>query len=212
VLIIPGGQVLSLDSANKIKAFYDAGGTVMATKTLPTVSAEIDQDAALRQTIDDIFGMGRNSPMKAVFVPRGDDYNVHFLNRNAAGGRAYFIPSYNPKMIQSIMHEAVPVWDVNIAAPMEPILTGPDYNGSLTYIHKVKDGRNIYLFANSTDNAVDTKVTLRGNLKLSIWDPQTGKTGLVDQTHSKHPSGQDLTTVPLKLSPVTAEFLVEDKF
>ena len=36
------------------------------------------------------------------------------------------------------------------------------YNGALTYIHKVKNGRDIYFFANSSEKPVDTKVVLRG--------------------------------------------------
>jgi len=211
VLIIPGGRVISLASAQKIKAFYDAGGTVIATRMLPEQSAELGQDAQVQQIMDDIFGLGRYGPMKAQFMRRGDEYMVYFVNHSQAGGRAYFLPNYTPAMMQTIMREAVPVWDVNIAAPMEPVKIGPDYNGSLTYIHKVKDERNIYLLANSTDNPVDTRVTLRGNLKLSIWDPMTGKIRPVDQTHSKDKTGPDLTTVPLKLDPVTAIFLVEDK-
>ena len=179
---------------------------------LPDESAEIGQDAQVQQIMDDMFGMGRYGPMKAQFMRRGDEYMVHFINHNAAGGRAYFLPNYTPAMMQAIMREVLPVPDVNIAAPMQEVKIGPDYSGSLTYIHKVKDGRNIYLFANSTDSPVNTKAALRGNLKLSIWDPMTGKILAVDQTtHSKGPAGQDLTTVPLKLDPTTAIFLVEDK-
>ena len=211
VLIIPGGRVISVKSAKKIQTFYDAGGTVIATKMLPEESAEIGQDSQVQQIMDDIFGMGRFGPMKAQFMRRADEYMVHFVNHNAGGGRAYFLPNYTPPMMQAIMREVLPVPDVNIATPMLPVKMGPGYDGSLTYIHKVKDGRNIYLIANSTDNPVDSKVTLRGNLKLSIWDPTTGKILSVDQTHSKHASGQDVTTLPLKVEPASAEFLVEDK-
>jgi hypothetical protein len=211
VLIIPGGRVLSVDSAKKILDFYNAGGTVIATKMLADQSVEPGQDAQIQQIMDDVFGLGRNGPMKAQFARRGDEYMVHFINHNSAGGRAYFLPNYTPPMMQAILREVLPVPDVNIAGPMMEVKIGPQYSGSLTYIHKVKDGRNIYLIANSTDSAIDTKITLRGNLKISIWDPMTGKTRAVDQTHSKSQSGQDLTTLPLKLDAVTAEFLVEDK-
>ena len=45
----------------------------------------------------------------------------------------------------------------------------------LSYIHKFKDGRDINLFANSSDTAVDTEVVLRGRMTLERWDPHTGK-------------------------------------
>jgi hypothetical protein len=89
------------------------------------------------------------------------------------------------------------------------VLIGADYVGSLTYIHKVKDGREIYYFANSSDKPVDTKVALRGNVNVQIWDPMNGKIRPVEQTHSKNAAGQDLTTVPLKLDPVTAVFFIQ---
>ena len=44
------------------------------------------------------------------------------------------------------------------------------YAGALTYIHKVKSGRDIYFFANSTDAAVDATVVLRGR---RIWPSGT---------------------------------------
>jgi hypothetical protein len=147
--------------------------------------------------------------MTAQFMRRTDEFTVHFINRNAAGGRAYFLPSYNPQMLQAIMKEAVPTWDVAIAEPMAPVKTVHEYEGSLTYIHKVKDGRNIYLFANSTDHPIDTTVALRGNLKLEVWDPMNGKIRSTETTSSKTEAGVELTSVPLKLDPVSAMFLVE---
>ncbi len=209
VLIIPGGKVLSLESAKKIKSFYDAGGTVIATRALPEKSAETGKDAELRQIIDQIFGLPNDGPMTAQFMRRTDEFTVYFINRNAAGGRAYFLPSYNPPMLQAIMKEAVPTWDVSIAEPMAPVKTVHEYEGSLTYIHKVKDGRNIYLFANSTDHPIDTTVALRGNLKLEAWDPTNGQIQQTQSTLSKNQAGEEVTTVPLKLNAVTAVFFVE---
>jgi len=208
VLVIPGGKVLSVATARQIKAFYDAGGTVIATRTLAEKSAEIGQDAEVKRIIGEVFGLPDDGPMTAEFNRRIDEFMVHFINRNAAGGRAYFLPNYTPAMIETIMREAVPVWDVAIAEPMWPVTLGRQYAGSLTYLHKVKDGREIYFFANSTDRAVDTKVVLRGGVDLDVWDPINGQIQPIEETHSKNDQGQELTTVPLKLGAVTAVFLV----
>ena len=113
-------------------------------------------------------------------------------------------------MVQAILREALPVWDVAISEPMRPVVIGPGYNGSLTYIHKVKDGRNLYFFANSSDNPIDTSVALRGGLNLSLWNPMDGQVRAAEVSHSKHASGQDLTTIRLQLKPVTAAFFVEN--
>ena len=52
---------------------------------------------------------------------------------------------------------------------------GSEYEGALTYIHKVKDGRDIYFFANSSPKDVETKVVLRGHRALTIWNPHTAR-------------------------------------
>jgi len=57
--------------------------------------------------------------------------------------------------------------------------------GSLTYIHKVKDGRILYFFGNSSDKRVDTKVTLRGNLNLAIWGPMDGSVRLRSRAQAR---------------------------
>ena len=144
VLVIPGSRVLSVETVLKIKTFYEAGGTVIATKILADKSAEQGMDAQVKKMMEDIFGMPDDAPLKAEFQRRTDEFMVHFINRNDAGGRAYFLPAYTPEMMQAIMKEAVPVWDVNIEEPMWPLKIGPTYDGSLTYNHKVKENRQIY--------------------------------------------------------------------
>ncbi|MBN2182638.1 MAG: hypothetical protein JW715_12060 [Sedimentisphaerales bacterium] len=209
VLIIPGGKILSLETARKIKAFYDAGGTVIATRTLANKSAELGKDTEVKRIIGEIFGVLDDKPVTARFERRLDEFMVYFVNSNNAGGRAYFLPDYTPEMIQAVMQEAVPVWDVSIQEPMRQVKMGRSYDGSLTYIHKVKDGRNIYLFSNSSDKQIDTKVILRGSMDLEIWDPMNGEKRPIEQTHSKSKNGLDLTTVPLKLNPISALFYVQ---
>ena len=209
VLIVPGGKVLSLESAEKIKAFYDAGGTVIATKTLASKSKEMGKDAELKQIIGEVFGVLDDKPITAQFQRRIDEFKVYFVNSNSAQGRAYFLPDYTPEMMQAVMREAIPVWDVTIDEAMQPVKIGPNYDGSLTYIHKVKDGRNIYLFSNSSDKAIDTQVTLRGSMELEKWNPMDGQIQQAELTHSQSRNGQELTTVPLKLDPVNALFYIE---
>jgi len=199
VLIVPGGSVLSVETARIIKAFYDAGGTVIATKVLATQAVERGRDAEVRQIMDDIFGPPEARPTPPTL-----------RRNNTTGGRSCFLPSYTPASLEALMKEALPAPDVAFAEPQWPVIYGQNYAGSLTYIHKVKDGREVYYFANSSDKPVDTQVTLRGNMNLKIWDPMNGKIRPVDLTHSKNATGQDLTTVPLKLDPVTAVFFVQE--
>jgi len=98
---------------------------------------------------------------------------------------------------------------VNIQAPMLLLKKGPDYDGALTYIHKVKYGRDIYFFANSTDKDVDIKVILRGKKSLKIWNPHTGEAQPAEFT-SGEAAGQPVTTIHLTLPAVSSLFYVAE--
>ena len=93
---------------------------------------------------------------------------------------------------------------------MQPVKIGRAYEGSLTYLHKIKAGRNIYLFSNSTDRPVDAPVLLRDSLDLSLWNPMNGEIRPLDETYIRSDSGLMTTQVSLRLDPVNAVFLVEE--
>ena len=83
------------------------------------------------------------------------------------------------------------------------------FQGALTYIHKVKDGRDIYFFANSSPRAIDTKIVLRGEHRLRLWNPHTGGREPVEFTVGEA-NGQPVTTVHLVLPSVRSVFLVQE--
>ena len=103
----------------------------------------------------------------------------------------------------------LPLRDVDIQEPMGALRRGNEYEGALTYIHKVKDGHDIYFFANSSPKAVDTKVVLRGKKTLRIWDPQTGEQQAAEFTASEA-NGQAVTTVHLALPSVSSLFFISE--
>jgi hypothetical protein len=69
----------------------------------------------------------------------------------------------HPWLIDFALKFVLPLRDVAIQEPMAPLRRGNEYQGALTCIHKVKDNRDLYFFANSSPNAIDTKVVLRGS-------------------------------------------------
>ncbi len=71
----------------------------------------------------------------------------------------------------------------------------------------MKDGRDIYFFANSSPKDIDTKVVLRGNKMLTIWNPHTGAEEPADSIAGEA-NGQPTTTVHLKLASVSSLFFV----
>jgi hypothetical protein len=72
----------------------------------------------------------------------------------------------------------------------------------------VKDGRDVYFFANSAEQPVDVQVALRGAKTLAVWNPHTGETESAETTSSTV-EGQPVTTVHLALGPVKSVFFVQ---
>ncbi len=112
-------------------------------------------------------------------------------------------------MVTDVLNEAIPVRDVSIQLPPTwPVKMNRDYDGALTCIHKVKGSKDIYFFANSTNQPIETKVVLRGNKNLALWNPHTGEKSQLEASISDA-SGQSVTTVPLILEPLKSVFYVQ---
>jgi alpha-L-rhamnosidase len=181
--IIPGSRCINISTLRFIKKFYDQGGTVIATTCLPDRAAELGADGEVRQLVVDIFG---------------DQKSCH---RNAQGGKAWFLPSPDVAALKSVLGEALPEGDVVIEQEI------PVNNGNFSYIHKVKDGKSIYFFGNSSDTAVDTWVSLRGKFTLETWNPHDGTIGQAEVEGIAGKEGP-VTRVHVKLAPVRSLFLV----
>jgi hypothetical protein len=158
-----------------------------------------------------VFGLPAYGPMTAAIRAFTDDFKTFFAHPNPAGGKAYFVPRPEPKMVDAVLKEALPVRDVDVRAPwLWPVPMNRDYAGALTYIHKVKSGRDIYFFANSTDATVDATVVLRGHKNLALWDPHTGLRKKAD-TAASEAASQPVTTTHLTLEPVKSVFYVQEQ-
>ena len=87
----------------------------------------------------------------------------------------------------------------------------PDLNsseGCLSYIHKNKEGRDFYFFANSTDRPIDTEVSLRGKMTLELWNPYTGEITPVSDVLYKEKNGQLYSCFNLKLDSIDSVVIV----
>ena len=197
VIVIPGGRVIHWSSLQKIQAFYDAGGKVVATTCLPCKSAEFGHDREVVAAIRHIFGVDSTTPAADKSVIR---------QRNAAGGAAYFVPAFKaaPQSLIQVMDEALPGADVRFAN-LEPTIA--PLKGMVSYLHQVKDGRNIYFLANSTDTRVDTTMKLRGELSMKLWNPYDGSIVPVASSTVTE-NGERYTQAKLQLDAVKSVFLV----
>jgi hypothetical protein len=213
VLIVPAGDTLSAAAAAKIKEFYDKGGAVIATGELPTRSAEFGKDKEVQQAMADVFGVSPDEPLKADVRRAQDRQNFYvywyYICKNKAGGQALFLPAVHPWLLDFALKLVLPQRDVDIQEPLGQLRTGNEYEGALTYIHKVKDGRDIYFFANPSPKAIDTKVVLRGHKTLHIWNPHTGAQETAEFTTGEA-SGRPATTLRLVLPSVASLFFVAE--
>jgi hypothetical protein len=205
VLIIPGGNTITTAAALKMREFYRNGGTIISTSRLPYHSAEFGRDLEIQKIMSEVFGLPVNAIVKGDFkVSYEKGYLFH---GNKEGGKAFFLPSAGNELLNSVLKLALPVRDVDFREEMNLPKSGRDYKGALTYIHKIKNGRDIYFFANSSENKVDTRVFLRGKKNLSIWNPHTGTIENAQMADYAERTG-DVTAVRLVLPPVSSLFYI----
>jgi hypothetical protein len=283
VLIVPGHKTIFWSNLQKVKKFYEGGGKVIFTGTLPENSGEFGHDDDVAETIETIFPglpkkvaptiqvtassswpgygperaidgsmatrwnaadgtsggqwlaieFGREQPFDRVAIKEAFDrvtaYKIQYLQdgvwkdcgggttlgervhvfetvhasgarlfidtirsdsasiiefsvsngddplfggepdspvvtRNAEGGMAVFLEKPTAENLQEALDAMLDVYDVEF----EPEKT-------LRYIHKVYEGRHIYLFANLHDKPVQTWVKLRGMMEPECWNPHTGE-------------------------------------
>ena len=124
---------------------------------------------------------------------------------NDAGGKAYYVDGNITRNLPLALDDALPVYDVEID------VADTSANGSFSYIHKVKEDRNIYFFANSSDNDFDAAIQIRGELREPMWwDPATGESRPADCTVTQI-DGQTVTLVEQPFASIQSLFLVEAK-
>ncbi len=77
---------------------------------------------------------------------------------------------------------------------------------ALRYIHKIHDGRHIYLIAHLGKMPISTQMELRGRLRPELWNPHTGEISKPEHTHEKKGT-VDVTKVTIKLLPTKSMFI-----
>jgi hypothetical protein len=195
VLILPGGKVISVKALEKIKSFYEDGGKVIATSMLPSKSAEFGEDDKVVALIKTMFQIDPRNAMPQ---------NITEVKTNAKGGEAVFIPKTSAEILSQTFDKMNIIPDVSFENNPQP----KSGNGVLSYIHKKKDGKDIYFFENSTDDEVNTYVTVRGKIKPTLWDPHDGTISTISDITSVTKGTEIYTRFPLKLSAINSMFVV----
>jgi len=203
ILILPGQSVISLKALQKIKAYYDQGGTIIATSLLPSKASEltgndkatIANNGKVQAIIKEMFGIDASKPM-----PEG----VSAIRSNKLNGRAVFIRKPDGQLLKETIDRLNISADVVFEGNPAPLSGG----GMLSYIHKKKDNRDIYFFANSSDDNIETFVKIRGKIIPELWNPSTGETTPIKDISYVKINGQDYTRIPMRLMEVTCTFVI----
>jgi len=191
VMFLTGCKTISHKTLSKLKEFYESGGTIISTTQLPLKSSEMGEDQKVVNLVNEIFGLN--------FLEL-DSTKIQ-TNSNKKGGFAVHIPNPNKTNIQKILDERMS-GDVKFSP--NPVLK-TDW-GKFNYIHKIKEGKHIYMFTNSSDEEIETEVLLRGNLELQEWNPHTGDIRKNVSSEIVVKDGQEFTKLKLKLNPVKSVF------
>ncbi|MCZ7639702.1 MAG: glycosyl hydrolase [Verrucomicrobia bacterium] len=186
VLLLPGHKTIHWSSLRKIQAFYEQGGCVIATGTLPSQSAEFGHDAEVARVVEALFGTGDTAAEPA----------THTVRRNDRGGCAVRLRTLTAASLSGALATAGLDFDVTF----EPGRT-------LRYIHKRWKDRHVFYFANLTPGLTGSTVTLRGRHELESWDPHTGAIEPVAGNVVRH-GDTDFTRVELGLPYLKSVFLV----
>lgn len=185
VLIMPAQKVMSVRTLSKIKEFYDEGGKIIAVGQLPSVSSEFGKEKELQEIIRYIFGESNGK-------------------NNDNGGISIHLPELSVESLGDALQKVDMTPDLMYSSL-------PDFStdaGCLSYIHKVKEGRNIYFIANSSRSPIDTDISLRGKMKLELWNPYTGQIQKIDQVEYKDVDNQQYSCFRLKLDGIDSIVMI----
>lgn len=185
VLIMPAQKVMSVRTLSKIKEFYDEGGKIISVGQLPSVSSEFGKEKELQEIVRYIFGESNG-------------------RTNDNGGISIRLPELSVETLSDALQRVDKTPDL-----MYSVL--PDLStdeGCLSYIHKVKEGRNIYFIANSSRSSIDTEISLRGKMKLELWNPYTGQIQEIDRVEYRDIDNQQYSCFRIKLDGIDSVVIV----
>jgi len=195
VLIVPPLSVINRNVLEKIKNFYENGGTIIALNTLPTASMEEGKmDATIIKSVSDIFGF---NPLflRSGYYKIDKTYSNEFItNINDKNGKAYFAREVDT--VPAIIEKTV----------KKDVIIKKGGRAGFHFLHRTTGGYDIYYLMNGQKVPRQLKVSLRCSGEVEKWHPETAQTekicGLSD-------SGR--TELNLSFQPWESYYVVFDR-
>ncbi len=181
-LILPPMSTTRRSTAQQVRDFYRAGGTVIAHRRLPFTSVESGrEDPELKAIWEEVFDLR----------PSVESY---VLRKNANGGRSYLVPGLVADVVE-VIREAV---DLDVE-----LVDGPADH--LFALHKRNAGVDLYWVVNDTAEPRTHMLRFKAKGRPEKWEAPTGnRSPLFYETQGSK------TLVRLALGPWDAAYVVFD--
>ncbi len=163
-LVLPAMTHIKASTLDVLERFVAAGGKVLADTLLPMQCVEGDAPD-FEARVEALFGARPGAVREA--YERGEDvpFALRQINRGAglclfAQGRGFAAEGDLETLRDAVLRMVEP----EIAIDSEEIF----------YLHRVKDGEELFFLVNPTDGAVDAQITLCGRFAPESWDLENG--------------------------------------
>lgn len=188
VLVVPPVEVIPYATLARAKEFFEAGGVVVGYGFLPTKSATLGRTGLeIRALTREIWGTEPQPDTRAKKV-------------SAAGGRAYFLVEQpSAAELTRALKE-----DAGVRPDLE-VIEGVTDNW-VHVLHRVKDGRDVFLVANQNlgGGARKLKLRVRAAGEPECWDALRNELTSIDYSRR----AADEVEVSLWLEPYESALLV----
>jgi hypothetical protein len=165
ILILPDIHAIQLDVLKQMHDFINAGGIVIALKSLPAGSERgREGDAIVSDKIKQLFGLNAAELRPNEYYQWNMQQTEHYTLKSASGNGAACFSRFAYKLPEIINHFIVP--DLTVRG---------DNAGFLQFNHRYIDGTNVFLLVNDRNLAQKYSISIRDTGALSIWNPETGE-------------------------------------
>lgn len=169
MLLLPPCTHIKAKTLDTLEAFVRAGGRLGGSALLPYRCIEGEaKDFAAR--IERLFGRDPEALRKA-FLER-EDPSQTLTVRDAYGGRVVFVSGEGFKANPD-PREGLALLDRMLRACVTPEIEID--SEEVFYLHRVKDGRDLFFLINPVDFAADVTVHFTGAHTPALWNLETGE-------------------------------------
>ena len=194
VLILPALQYIRTDVADRITAFVENGGKVIALRTIPALSETgPPQDERVAVMMERLFGFPPHALRPGEYYHWDKEQaNQYTSKTNQQHGTAVFTRFLD--QLPGIIHDVV----------TPDILVKTDNRYFLQFHHRKIDGKDVFLFVNDRNREETYHISLQNAGAPATWHPETGEV----KPFYNYRMNEDRMEMLLSFKPRESYFLV----